>query len=290
MTFSNALILALSLCLAPALADEDEVFGDGPRIENEYKLSIPVEKTQEVWEYLEKQYGPNRSTLKEEDGFKVSLSDELFYDRYFDTPDLILSEQQNGIRHRMRLIPDNPSHPKHRRSLVQVKLSRPDDPNPLNRTEIKFKVRKSVRQQAERLPLLRLIRKTDQVPFLTLLTKHSIPPLKLTEILNLKQRRRRVYIRYRDQDFATITLDEMESKRFFHTFQATEAEIELNEVRYTQAKEEERKTMQGISDGIKFDLEKHFPFIHQDQVPKYTKAVKYFEKNVPLYKVLLKVL
>ena len=81
----------------------------------------------------------------------------------------------------------------------------------------------------------------------------------------------------------------MTSDRFFHSFIGTEIEIELNEVRYTDADKRERESMQKISDMLTCDLQKTFPYIHQDQTPKYTKVVKCFEKEVPLYRYLARI-
>ena len=69
---------------ALAYDDDDDSSDTNSRIENEYKLSLPLEKTEEVWSYLENRYGEQRTILKESDGFQIKLSDELFSDRYFD--------------------------------------------------------------------------------------------------------------------------------------------------------------------------------------------------------------
>jgi hypothetical protein len=255
------------------------------RIENEYKLSVPVEKTDEVWNHLKARYSGADSFLHKHDaGFEVKFSEEFFEDRYFDTPELTLYQRKGGIRHRTRRIPDNPDHPKHGRRLVQIKLSRPDDPNPLNRTEIKFDTADNPKPGAS---VVELVQKSERVDFVKAVTEHGIGPRDLKETIKLNQRRRRIYIAYQGEAFATVTLDEVSSRRLFTKYRDTEVEIELNEIGYTEGDEATRRMMQEVSDLIKNELSRTFSYIEQNQTPKYNKALSYFKENVSFFDRLI---
>ncbi|MBW6537645.1 MAG: CYTH domain-containing protein, partial [Mariniphaga sp.] len=74
------------------------------RIEYEIKLRLPLEQIDEVWDWLVVSY-KDVAWLNDEDyRFEAEFGNEDFTDTYFDTPDLMILSENNGIRHRMRTV------------------------------------------------------------------------------------------------------------------------------------------------------------------------------------------
>ena len=270
---STAWLLILWLS-GTALADDP----GGLRIENEFKLSIPPEDLEDVREYLRARYGEVESGILRELGgdFSARISDEWFRDRYFDTEDLRLLEAQSGVRARLR---QNSSigraDPKHGRELLQLKLNRPSDENALNRSEIKFAVDRGGVPDGplDQHPVLGLIDNDDRPLVIAALQRElRVDATDLRPLLTLTQRRWRVYVSRDGAPFATLTLDEVRSRWFLWSVDFVELEIELNEIAYTDASDEQRAVMQDLSQRLADDLREAFPAIVQDQTPKYNKA------------------
>jgi len=250
---------------------------DGVRIESEYKLTVPNDRRGEVWSYLEKRYENGEDLfLKDFDpSFRTEMSRELFVDVYFDTPALDLLERASGVRRRDRSFPDDPSHKKHGRSLVQIKLDRPAD-SALNRSEIKFKVRKDleVGEGNEGGPGSLIRKPSEREEFEARIRELGLDPESLREILTIRQTRRRAYISNSEGPFATITFDEVTAEAGGRKVDFTEVELELNEIRYTDADGTTRSTMEKVNDLLRRDLQDAFEFIEVDQTPKYNKAAR----------------
>lgn len=284
------LVMMLGLMMTGYASSEFEEGGDNTlRIENEYKLSVPQEKTEAVWTYLTERYGNDHSFLKDIDaGFKATLSEENFVDTYYDTQEYDLLSKQSGIRHRRRYMPNDPDNKKNGRELIQIKLNHLDD-NELNRGEYKFKVKHYDKAKGldDAYPLVKLVRREDRDAFKERLKELGYNPYQFTEVLTLNQRRRRVYITLNDEAFATITLDEVSSKKWWQKADFTEIEMELNEVGYTEADETYREKMETINASLKDDLLQTFPDIRQDQTPKYNKTYNVFSKKLLCFKQAL---
>lgn len=137
------LVLSLSvLAWAPAQPVADQIADgfDVERIESEDKLEIPADRAEELSSYL-KEYADDPSLLTRIDpSLSSTWSVEWFVDRYFDTPQLDLLAHGHGIRHRARVNLMNQEDRKSGRQLMQIKLSHGNPDEPLNRTEIKFKI------------------------------------------------------------------------------------------------------------------------------------------------------
>ncbi len=260
------------------------------RIENEYKLEVPREKTEAVWKYLNERYENGSPFLKGlGSGFTTQFSEEYFVDRYFDNDRLDLLRSESGIRHRSRKVMSDPTHKKDGRQLVQIKLNRPGDLE-TNRTELKFPVNPEpiAKNAYDHHPLLGLIDRDYRASFLENLQLLGLRPESLWNTITLEQRRRRVYLSKDGQAFATITLDEITSHKWWKTIRFTEIEMELNEIGYTEGSETEKVEMQRVNDLIKNDLFTPFPEIHQDQTPKYNKAFEHFSKEFLFFRWALR--
>jgi adenylate cyclase class IV len=277
MKYLKISLLALgliSLC-SHSLANEQASGYNKVRIENEYKLSLPVDKIDELWAYLASQYANNEELfLKKYDrSFSTKLSTELFDDVYFDTASKDMLNMQGGIRRRTRFIPDDVQNRKHGRSLLQIKLNREGDRDS-NRSEIKFPVnpKLALGQGNSNGPLALLDKDKHKRNFVERVKELGINPLELKEMLTIDQVRRRVYISNSEGPFATITLDEVSSKKWWVDVKLAEVELELNENKYTDSSDEQQKIMQEVNDFLLNDLQKKFDWVKVDQLPKYNKV------------------
>lgn len=241
------------------------------RIECEYKLAVPEAIVEDVWRYLTTRYADAAFLDCDDRHFEATFSREVFTDVYFDEPMLPLLAMQCGVRHRSRQV--DAGGAKDGRQLLQLKL-RSSDPTGLARNEIKFKVDppKSLKDVEDSHVVLGLLARADRQEFKKLVAEVGINPFALKSILTLEQVRRRVYVADQDGAYATLTLDQPRSTNFGRDVGFTEIELELNEIRYTEADAPTRARMQAINDRIKSDIQTRFPAIVQDQTPKYNKT------------------
>lgn len=247
------------------------------RIENEYKLAIPLDKTEEVWAHLHQ----NNERFKQND-IEISYSDEYFQDIYFDDANFSLLKNESGLRRRIRIIPLQPNNPKNGRSLIQFKLNR----NKVRtiRTEIKFEVKdKYIGSHTHGRPMT-LLKNKEKAPYQAVLGKLHLTENDLLVSLIVVQRRRRVYIKLHGEPFATISLDDVTASKWWVTKQFVEVELELNEKLYTISDENTRQRMQVLLDTIKKNLEQKLPYVKQDQTPKYNKMFNELSAAIPFYK------
>ena len=243
------------------------------RIESEYKLSVPKSQKEEVWEFLQSKFLQSETIIsgKELIGNKSS---EKFIDQYFDTPDKILSKNKTGIRFRKRYIEDALV-----KELIQLKL--PQDSSGLSRTEIKFepKKNKSVDDLWARHPFLKHIRRSDRESINFHISHLLIKVEQLQPAISLVQLRDRIYLSDTLGSIATITLDKVNNMSFpFQGF--VEMEIELNEIRYTEANSDEKNAMDKIREELKSIINNAFQDMNVDQTPKYNKMETLVEKNI----------
>lgn len=281
--FKFLLIAFLGLLPHFVIADESEGGYGATRIESEYKLIVPKGSEEQVWQYLEKRFNDQKFLQELSAKFSADYSIEYFVDTYFDTSDFKLLENNNAVRNRMRSIPSNPSHPKHGRNLIQIKLSTPSES--LNRSEIKYPVNEKSKSGAA---LLDRIKPHYQNDFSRRLRILGIKSEDLSPVLRIFQERRRVYLSYDHKPFATLTLDFASSNVFFFKEELTELEIELNEVLFTVSTEQQRQEMLAVSEKLKKDLVDRFPLLLQDQTPKYNKFYQRFDERIPFLNSILK--
>jgi hypothetical protein len=285
MRIAILLPLVISALASTALAQTSEFSAEGSdvvRIENEAKLKVPEGITEDVWTWLQERYKAPTWLNREGRAFTSTFGDELFIDRYFDTPDLTLLGTQSGVRHRSRLVMEGSAMRKDGRQLVQLKLTR-HQASGMERSEIKYTVDPAagVDPETEKL-VLSLVDRSDRAAITRRLAEIGIDPTVLRPILTIEQNRRRVYVSDQDGAFATVTLDMVSSDAWWQSLKFTEIELELNEIRYTEADEKTRLWMRSMQDVIQSDLIAKFPGIVQDQTPKYNKAFVQFESGMPL--------
>ncbi len=246
---------------------------DGARIEYETKLRVPLEHLDEAWAWLQVRYADCSWLNQEGYVFQAEFGDEDFTDTYFDTPDLRMLADEGGVRHRRRVIHSGPATNKDGRQLLQIKLDH-GDVTGVARAEIKFEVpaRGAGRSLDDAHPLLSLVEKSQHDEFYAVFRALNIDPYGMRPILTLEQNRRRIYLNDQVGAFATLTLDLCSTSSWGVNLRWAEAELELNEIRYTEANEAERQRMARVIEKIQADLQLAFPTIVQDQTPKYNTA------------------
>jgi hypothetical protein len=284
-TVLASLLLALSLP-GPALAQESEFSGSGYdtlRIESEDKLNVPLDKEEEVWQYMQETYLRNGEALKQlHPEFNAYHYEEFFIDTYFDTPSLQLLQMQSGVRHRRRTNLTDEDHEKSGRELIQVKVSGISE-NALNRGEYKYPVEYPMPFKG----LLGLVAKSERGELENRLESLGLDPDAMEPILTIFQTRRRVYINQGDQPFMSISFDHVSSSALWAKVELVEIEPELNEVGYTEADPATRELMEAIAAKISADILDKFPYVERDLTPKYNKTFAVLEQRIPFYRTLI---
>ena len=256
-------IICASLCFF--LFNIYQTAGQSGRLESEYKLDIPQEDVSNLWDFVKSTYSKDSFNLA---GISLSGEEsiEIFIDHYFDLPDGRFSDAEISLRHRKRYKDDILL-----KELIQLKT--PFSEDKVVRNEIKFDVKskKKINDISNRHPLLKLMSASDQERMSFHLAKFKVRPEQVQESLKLKQTRKRIYIKDAEgESVATITLDEVSNFSFpFQDY--AELELELNEIRYTNANELERSKMTELNNHIKSELATKFPRLEIDQRSKYRK-------------------
>jgi len=240
-------------------------YGQSGRLESEYKLDIQEKDVGPLWDFIQSNYCIEDIKL---DGIELSgeASEEIFIDNYFDLEDGRFSAMEISLRHRKRFKDDILL-----KELVQLKT--PFSIDKVVRNEIKFDVKskKKFNDISNRHDFLKLLSGEDVDRMSHHLAEYKVRPEQIQESLKLKQKRRRAYITDKEgESVATITLDEVNNFNFpFQKY--AELELELNELRYTAADEEERLKMNSLNQTIKNQLSERFPNLKVDQRSKYRK-------------------
>jgi len=243
------------------------------RIEYEIKLRLPLEQIDEVWDWMHVRYKDVSWLNGEGYLFTGEFGDEDFTDTYFDTSDLMLLSENNGVQHRMRTVHSGPAIEKDDRQLIQIKLDR-GDVTGAARSEIKFNVSSGDDRKGanDSHPLVGLVKRNEVGKFKTTFYTRNIDPYKLRPILTLNQNRRRIYLSDQNGAFATLTLDLVSTRSWGTNLKWAELELELNEIRYTEANSEIRQKMERVIEKIQGDIQQVFPAIVPNQTPKYNTA------------------
>lgn len=249
------------------------------RIEKEDKLTVPLEKAEEVWEFLRENYGENDWNL------------EYFQDVYYDTSAFPLLSGAGSVRHRKRVNLTNPADPKSGRDLVQIKVNEISS-DPLIRAEYKFNVRYPTEPQTaeDKHPLLGIVDPSQREDFKKRLREIGIVAEELKPVLSLDDTRRRIYIYQGDEPFFSISLDHTTSSWLWAKTEFVEIEPELDEVTYTEADQKKRQLMEQSLSRMIADIHAKFPFVVQDLDPKYVKAFHSLEKQRPFLKTFVRLL
>lgn len=245
------------------------------RIENEIKLSVPNAIADSVWEYLLDRYDNDNLFLKGADpSFSAKAAEDFFIDQYYDNEQMTLLERQFGVRHRTRYVLSDTTDRKNGRQLLQVKINDIGD-NELNRGEFKYKIKYYGGKPDNLLdghPFFFNVDRIQREAVADRLNEYGINAFDLFPTIKIEQLRKRIYISFDYQPFATMTLDFVSASFNNNTERFTELELELNEINYTRADSVTKAQMEEVNDLIKNDLLTTFPSIQQDQTPKYNKA------------------
>lgn len=262
--------IIFSLCLFFQL---DYLEAQKSRIESEYKLAVPDSIVNRLEGYLIDHFDGDYFVF-ENDSFQLSRATERFVDYYFDAKDNTLSDQQIGLRHRLRYLDKELIN-----ELVQLKL--PDSADGITRKEIKFEVASSsnVLDDLSRDPLLQYLSPADRDLLAFQLRKLGVDIKDIKEAVKLTQIRNRIYFNDTKGSVATITLDKCTQASFpFHGF--TELEIEINEQRYTNATKQEIVYLENINENLKSNIQNVYPSLKIDQTPKYNKLMNQINKSL----------
>lgn len=280
-------VVSLALLAFPALTGAQDGAPPGARLESEWKLDVPRGQEEAVWSYLQRRYAATvgdgglaagaGSILSElGTGFSASFSDEDFVDDYFDDTKFTLLRLEAGLRHRGRWFRDDTDNRKHGRELLQLKGA-----GSQVRSEQKWKVRPLAdewrNEPDENVPGLQLVTRGDRDEVRAALARMGVEAADLIHVLQIQQLRQRVYISRDGAPYATITLDQTRPRKLWWSTAFAEVELELNEIRYTEADAAGRAAMEAINDKIAADLMGQFPGIVRDQTPKYNKAFQRLE-------------
>jgi hypothetical protein len=259
------------------------------RLENEAKLVVPMQMTEQVWDYLLARLINDKTFIQSLDPTLDSYwYDEIFTDAYFDTPDLTMLGRNSGIRYRIRENLTDPSQVKSGRELIQIKLSSVSG-DKFVRGEIKFDVTHPTKlnEQEDMDPILGIMKRKERAKFIQALSDIKVDAYSLHKILVINQHRRSIYITRGGAPFISIRLDQDESKLLWADWKHVEIEPELNEIPYTAASDSEKAAMEVINLKLLKDIQNKFPEIKLDLTPKYTKAFNYLESQIPRLRFMI---
>lgn len=260
------------------------------RIEQEDKLLIPLDKTDEVWRFLYERFIVDTESLKKLDAsFTSSFDEEQFTDTYFDTPDLKLLSTQSGVRYRRRVNLTNPEDEKSGCELMQIKISNISQ-NVLERGEIKFKIKHptTMKNAEDRHPMIGIVKPSQREEFKQRLKALGLDPFSMQPILTVEDSRRRIYINRESKPFMSLSLDVASSNIWWAKTKFVEIEPELNEITFTEANQETKKYMEIILHKSMTEMKQRFPYLETNLTPKYCKSFYYLEAQLPFLRFLVR--
>jgi hypothetical protein len=295
LKISSLIGIFLFVALFSVQAEEEDFSADGynsQRIEQEDKLFVPLDKAEEVWNYLEQTYVKDQEGLKKIDPLFTSYWNlEEFWDTYFDTPSFQVLEQENGVRFRRRVNLTNPEDRKSGRELMQIKLNNISS-NPLDRGEIKYDIREiepgEITTPIDNHPMIGLVKRSHRDGFIQRLKDMGLDPMTMRPVLTVHDYRSRIYILKDQKPFMSVSFDRASANIWWAGTNFIEIEPELNEIAYTDADEETRKYMESILGIIVSDIHAQFPYIERNLTPKYGKSFNALEAQLPFLPLLVK--
>ena len=260
------------------------------RVEDDFNLSYPVGKSDEIVAYLKSRYIDDQSFVNSLGSeFSSSYGDEVFTDKYFDTPGLDLYQRRAGLRHRLRVDLLDPNSEKSGRELIQLKLSAEDklleQDSSGSRNEIKFDVvYPDLTEKDDFHPVIGLIHQDEREQFKVYVQDLKINPYKFKQILVLQQHRRRIYLNLNGETFISFSIDDVKSARWWAKAEFSQMEIELNEVAYTGADQATKDRMHQIREEMIQDLREQFGYLQDDTTIKYTKTFDLLAEKIFWFK------
>lgn len=277
MNKSNSLIGLIILFITQLGFSQSEFSASGYnslRIENEIKLSVPLELSDSLWSFISDRYDNDGFYLQSIDqSFNCKMAIDSFTDQYFDNKNLDLLGIQSGVRYRSRyVLTDEPSR-KDGRELMQLKINDIAN-NPLSRGEYKYKIKhyNEIEDPIDTHPFLGLVKRSHRDDLSEQLRNININSLELFPTIKITQIRKRIYVYKGETPFSTLTLDKVRAEYLGKSCIFLELELELNEIGYTESDSLVRKEMEKVNETIKLDVLNRFSRIEQDQTPKYNKA------------------
>jgi len=291
MLFLLLFLTVINIQIANGEKADDNVAGYNKlRIEQEDKLLVPLDKTDEVWKFLYERFIVDTESLKKLDAsFTSSFNEEQFTDTYFDTPDLKLLSTQSGVRYRRRVNLTNPEDEKSGRELMQIKMNDISQ-NVLERGEIKFKIKHPTKKDSpeDRHPMLGIVKPSQRDDFKQRLKALGLEPFSMQPILTVEDFRRRIYINREGKPFMSLSLDVASSNIWWAKTKFVEIEPELNEIAFTEANQETKKYMETILHKSITEIKQQFPYVETNLTPKYCKSFYYLEAQLPFLRFLVR--
>ena len=235
------------------------------RIESEYKISVPNDQQEALWPFLQSTFVNNVEGILPEN-IQTEVATEIFYDTYYDDSGETLLSYQAGARYRERYVEDSLL-----KTLLQLKIPTLDELG-IARTEHKFSPESNfdINDRTGLHPFLKHVKRKDVNDVDLVLGQFGTTSRKMQEALKLKQVRKRIYVSDPLGALMTFTLDEVSAFHFPYT-QFVELELELNEVRYTDADPAQKIELEKMNAKAKAAIFQNFENIEQDQTPKYNK-------------------
>jgi hypothetical protein len=271
--------LALLLLLLPLRA----LPSDALRLESEEKITVPQHLVPAVWEELVERYISERAPhlVASDPSITATTSDEFFIDRYYDDAAFTLLRKNFSVRQRTRIFLYESGHRKNGRMLLQVKAPSPTHEGTM--TETKFTIDDAIAGSLHFYGPLVMLKKKDRAPFAELLASMGVRANDLQEKLLLKQRRRRIYVSDREGPCLTITMDEAVVEKLWRTVSFAEIEIEINEIRLTQASAVKAAQLKQLAQLARADVRARRPDLRTNSTPKYNKAHGLLVAGHPLF-------
>jgi len=276
-----------------AQAQEQKVSAHGfnkVRIEQEDRLAAPVEKADELWNFMHEHFVKDTVAIRQLDPLFTSYYyEEDFTDTYFDTPALEALAKQHGIRYRQRFNLSDPTHRKSGRELMQIKMSDISGSG-LERGEIKFEIEHPTKFNSpdDRHPMIGLVKPSLREDFKQRLQEIGLDPYAMRPILTIRDRRTRIYILRDGKAFMSVSHDKAWSDLLWARYEMVELEPELNEIPFTEADSAGRAYMAEIGAKVSSQIKEKFPYLTQDLTPKYNRAFVSFEEQIPFLRLLIK--
>ena len=284
-------LLLFTPCLSMAEEEDMSAAGfDNQRIEQEEKLYVPLDKAEEVWNFLYQQYVVDVSHLRSLDSLLTSYSDqEQFTDVYYDTPTLQMYGMQSGVRHRKRVNLTNPNDRKSGRELMQIKLNHITS-NKLERGEIKYAIEypTQLNDRLDRHPMLGIIKKSHRPLFMARLAGIGVDAVSMRQVLTVHDLRTRVYMLRDNKPFISISFDRVHSNIWWANADFVEIEPELNEIAFTDADPQMRKYMESVLAKIVTEVREKFPYVQSNLTPKYNKSFDQMHAQLPFLRLLVR--
>jgi hypothetical protein len=260
------------------------------RSEREHKLSVPVEKTEAVWQYLYQDFVLDTEKLRSfEVSLQASTGEELLTNTWFDTPELELYAMQSGVWHRRRTkISDSGANEQAKEKMV-VKSSRlvsivlPDG-------DVKFGVayHQKLKSLEDKHPVLGLVKRGKRDKFKKTLQSLNVDASDLQPVLTGEIRRRIIEISYHNSPFLSIALDEVNSEKLWAKTKFAELVVALDASTYAGADADTRSEMEAISAKIIAAIRAHFPDLRPDPASQYNKCFDALAGEISLFRFLVR--